>query len=97
MDDESNNNPLTKVVDFKIPLPYLLSAMVAGLWALISMWFTLSNLVNTVDTLKTILNTSITANSEVNADVAMLKYRMTVMDAEMVKMNDIIRNTRSTK
>lgn len=77
---EPNNEPperITRVIDFRIPLPYLLTGVATIGWALISMWFSVSQLVKTVDDLQITVKSGNGSVVAVAGELALLKFRLT--------------------
>lgn len=68
---------ITRVIDFRIPLPYLLSGVAMIGWALISMWFSVSQLVKTVDELQITVKSGNGSVVAVAGELALLKFRLT--------------------
>jgi hypothetical protein len=80
MSDDVSKDDLakaTRVIDLKIPLPWLLG--VAGVigWALISMYFSVGQLVRTVDELQITVKSGNTSVTAVAGELALLKFRLT--------------------
>lgn len=79
MTQEANadeNTRVTRVIDFRIPLPYLLTG-VGGLgWALISMWFALNQLVKTVDELQHAVKLGNVSVVAVAGELSLIKFRL---------------------
>jgi HAMP domain-containing protein len=85
MDDESLPQ-LTRMVDFKLPLYWLITGLIAGLWTLISMWFSVSQLVKNVADLQTTIANSNSSITVVLQEVNMMKYRQSQMEAELARL-----------
>jgi hypothetical protein len=66
-----------RVIDFRIPLPWLLGVMAFLGWALISMYFSLGQLVKTVGELQITVNSGNTSVVAVTGELALLKFRLT--------------------
>ena len=84
---EPENEPrTTRVIDLRIPLPWLLG--VAGVigWALISMYFSVGQLVKTVDELQITVKSGNTSVVAVAGELALLKFRLTNAE-EAIKRN----------
>lgn len=97
MEDDSLPQ-LTRMVDFKLPLYWLITGLVAGLWALISMWFSVSQLVKTVADLQTIISSNNSSVTMVVSEIALMKFRQTALETELNRINEILRNQqRNTK
>jgi hypothetical protein len=78
---------ITRVIDFRIPLPYLLSAAGFVMWALISMWFALQGLTREVAELQTTIKASISSNSAINSDIALIKFRLDNIENDRARQN----------
>lgn len=83
---------LTRMVDLKVPLHWLISGLVAGLWTLISMWFSVSQLVKNVAELQITLAQSNSSVAVAMQELSMLKYRQTVVETELARLNDLMRS-----
>ena len=55
MVEEDQPLKVTHVIDFRIPLPWLLSGLIVVGWALVGMWFSLNHLVRDVADLQIIV------------------------------------------
>jgi hypothetical protein len=73
----------TKVVDLKIPLVWLISISGALAWVLISMWFTLNQLVAVVADLQITVKAGSTSYSVLASEQALINYRMGTVEAQL--------------
>lgn len=67
---------VTRVIDFRIPLPWLLTGVAGISWGLISMWFSVNQLVKTVDDLQITVKGGNTSVVAVAGELALLKFRL---------------------
>jgi hypothetical protein len=67
---------ISRVVDFKIPLIYLISGVISLGWVLISMWFSVGQLVKTVDDLQITVKSGNSSVVAVAGELALLKFRL---------------------
>jgi hypothetical protein len=74
------------MVDFKLPLYWLITGLIAGLWTLISMWFSVSQLVKNVADLQITIANSNSSITVVLQEVNMMKYRQSQMEAELTRL-----------
>lgn len=68
---------VTRIVDLRIPLPWLLSGLGIVGWGLISMWFSVNQLVRNVDDLQITVKSGNTSVVAVAGELALLKFRLT--------------------
>lgn len=68
---------VTRVIDFRILLPWLLTGVAGISWGLISMWFSVNQLVRTVDDLQITVKSGNTSVVAVAGELALLKFRLT--------------------
>ena len=67
---------ITRVIDFRIPLPYLLSGAIAVTCILISMYFSVQQLIRDVGELQVTVKAGNTQASTVAGEIALLRYRV---------------------
>lgn len=72
-----------RVIDLKIPLVWLLSITGALAWVLISMWFTLNQLVALVADLQITVKAGSTSYSVLASEQALINYRMGTVEAQL--------------
>lgn len=82
---------VSRVIDFRIPLPWLLSGVAAITWGLISMWFSVNQLVKTVDDLQITVKSGNTSVVAVAGELALLKFRLTNAEDEQKKISESVR------
>lgn len=73
---------VTRVIDFRIPLPWLLSGLVVVGWALVSMWFMVNQLVRDVGDLQITVKAGNSHATTVSGDIALLRYRVENLEAD---------------
>lgn len=81
---EAVNPPekITRVVDFRIPLPWLLSGAVVLGWGLITMYFQLQTLTEKLAELQIAVKVGNGQSSTVAGEIALLKFRMDALEAD---------------
>lgn len=81
---------VTRVIDFRIPLPYLITGLAAVSWALISMWFAVGQLVKTVEELQITVKSGNSSVVAVAGELALQKFRLTNVEDAVKRNNDAI-------
>ena len=74
---------LTRVIDLKIPLVWLLTISASLAWVLISMWFTLNQLVVLVADLQVTAKAGGNNYSVLASEQALMDYRLTSVEAQI--------------
>lgn len=74
---------VTRVIDLKIPLVWLLSIAGALAWVLISMWFSLNQLVVLVADLQISVKSGNSAYQVLASEQALINYRMGTVEARL--------------
>jgi len=82
---------ITRVIDFRIPLPWLLGVCAAISWALISMYFSVNNLVKTVGDLQIDVKAGNNSVVAVAGELALLKYRLSNAESNIQIVADSIK------
>lgn len=82
MVDEDQPLKVTRVIDFRIPLPWLLSGLIVVGWALVSMWFSLNQLVRDVADLQITVKAGNTQAVTVAGEIALLRFRVENLEAD---------------
>ncbi len=72
---------ITRIVDFRIPLPWLLSGAIVVLWALISMYFELKQVSNNVSELQITVKSGNSQAVTLAGEQALLRYRVENLEA----------------
>ena len=80
--EDQNNDRITRVIDFRIPLPWLLGVIAGLSWVLISMWFSLIQLTKTVEVLTKSFESSAAANLNISNEVLVLRFRVNNLEDE---------------
>lgn len=85
--DASDENEATGrlprvVVDFKIPLPWLLAAAGSIFWGLIGMWFKLAALSESVAELQIAVKAGTATTIQYESEQTLIKYRLEKLEAE---------------
>ncbi len=85
--DSSDENEATGrlprvVVDFKIPLPWLLAAAGSIFWGLIGMWFNLAALGESVAELQIAVKAGTATTIQYASEQTIIKYRLEKLEAE---------------
>lgn len=92
-DDQAPPERVTRVVDFRIPLPYLISSGIGVMWALISMWFAVQSLTREMNDLQVVIKTSIASSAIVNSDIALIKFRLDNIENDRARQNGMGSNS----
>jgi hypothetical protein len=86
MDDRANavredapERSIAKMVDFRLPLYWLLSGCGALLWSLVSMWFSLQQIKEDMTQLKAATVVAAATTSE----LALLKFRLATLESDV--------------
>lgn len=85
---EDSNQRVTRVIDFRIPLPWLLSGIGVIGWALISTYFSVAQLVKTVDELQITVKSGNGSVVAVAGELALLKFRLTNAEDSVKRIAD---------
>lgn len=97
-DDSSNNGRderserITRVIDFRIPLPWLLGVMGVIGWSLVSMYFSVGQLVKIVDDLQGTVRSGNNSVTAVAGEMALLKFRLGNAEAAIKVLVDTPRS-----
>lgn len=70
------------VVDFKIPLPWLLGGTGVLVWGLIGMWFKLAALTDNVNELQIAVKAGTATTIQYASEQTLIKYRIEKLEAE---------------
>ena len=90
MSDEQNPDiRISRVIDFRIPLPWLLSGLIVVLWALISMYFALNQLVREMGDLQITVKAGNTSSATLSGEQVLLRFRLENVESEMRVLRDI--------
>ena len=91
---EANIDPqqerITRVIDFKIPLHWLLGVCGIIGWAIVSMYFSVAQLVRTVDDLQITVKSGNTSVVAVAGELALQKFRLANVEDAVKRNNDAI-------
>ncbi len=82
MSDPQTDLKVTRVIDFRIPLPWLLSGGIVVGWALVSMYFSLNQLLRDVGDLQITVKAGNSQATTVAGDIALLRFRIENLEAE---------------
>ena len=74
---------LARVIDFKIPLPYLLGGIVFVSWAVISMYFAVQTLITSVADLQVTVKSGNVSSSVLAGEVSLLRFRVETIEADL--------------
>lgn len=83
---------IRRVVDFRVPLTYLIGGAVSLGWVLINMWFSVGQLVKTVDEVQATVKAGNTSATTIAGEMAILKYRITNIE-DTVKRTPVFEPT----
>lgn len=79
---------ISRVVDFKIPLTYLIGGVLSLGWVLVSMWFSVGQLVKTVDELQITVKSGNSSVVAVAGELALLKFRLTNVEDSVKRTSE---------
>jgi hypothetical protein len=72
---------LSRMVDLKIPLAYLLTASAAATWALVNMHFTVKQLARNMQEVQITIRTGSQKAAIDSGELALIKYRVDTLEA----------------
>ena len=78
---------VSRVIDFRVPLPYLLSAFAALAFTLISMYFSLNQLVRDVGDLQITVKAGNSQSVTLAGDQALLRFRIENIEGTLREMH----------
>jgi hypothetical protein len=81
-DQQQPDMKVTRVIDFRIPLPWLIGILSGIAWAVISMYFSLNQLVRDVADLQITVKAGNSQATTVAGDIALLRFRIENLEAE---------------
>src|SRR6185436_15148967 len=88
---EESVTRVTRVIDFRIPLWGLMTTAGVVGWGLTSMWFSVQQLVRTVDDLQITVKSGNTSVSVLASEVALLKFRLGTTEEDIKRLNEMVR------
>jgi hypothetical protein len=74
---------LGRVIDFRLPLAWLLGGVIAISWAVISMYFAVQTLVSSVADLQITVKSGNVSSSVLAGEVSLLRFRVEVIEAQV--------------
>lgn len=80
--DESTGRLPRVVVDFRIPLPWLLGGAGVMFWGLVGMWFKLAALTDNVNELQIAVKAGTATTIQYASEQTLIKYRIEKLEAE---------------
>lgn len=81
-DDNQQEQRVSRVIDFRIPLPWLLGVMGVVGWGLVSMWFMVNQLTSDVSDLQITVKAGNGQAVTVAGELALLRYRVENIEAD---------------
>lgn len=69
-------------LDFKLPLPWVLSGAISVLWGLIGMWFKLSSVSDSVEEMKVAVKANNLTTVQYASEQTLIKYRLEKLEAK---------------
>lgn len=81
-DDNQQEQRVSRVIDFRIPLPWLLGVMGVVGWGLVSMWFMVNQLTRDVSDLQITVKAGNGQAVTVAGELALLRYRVENIEAD---------------
>lgn len=85
MSDDRTAPGITRLIDFKIPLHWLLVTITGLGWALVSMWFSLNQLVASVTELQVDVKAGNGSTTLILSKIALLEFRVGTLEAESAR------------
>lgn len=79
--EESTGRLPRVVVDFRIPLPWLLAGAMTVLWGLVGMWFKLAALSESVTELRVAVKAGTATTIQYASEQTLIKYRLEKLEA----------------
>ena len=83
VEQKDSRHPWWRWIEFKIPLPWLLTGIIGVIWTLISMYFTLVTLVASVNELQASIKAFNQISISLTGDLALLRYRIDALEPEV--------------
>jgi hypothetical protein len=74
---------LGRVIDFRLPLAWLLGGVIAISWAVISMYFAVQTLVSSVADLQITVKSGNVSSSVLAGEVSLLRFRVEIIEDEL--------------
>lgn len=71
------------VIDFRLPLAWLLGGVIAISWAVISMYFAVQTLITSVADLQITVKSGNVSTSVLAGEVSLLRFRVEVIEADL--------------
>lgn len=81
-DDNQQEQHVSRVIDFRVPLLWLLGVMSAVGWGLVSMWFMVNQLTRDVSDLQITVKAGNGQAVTVAGELALLRYRVENIEAD---------------
>jgi hypothetical protein len=86
MSEQREPAGITRLIDFKIPLHWLLVTITGLGWALVSMWFALNQLITSVADLQIDVKAGNGSTNVILSEIALLKFRASSSEAEVAQL-----------
>lgn len=81
-EEQQTEQRVSRVIDFRIPLPWLLGVMGVVGWGLVSMWFMVNQLTRDVSDLQITVKAGNGQAVTVAGELALLRYRVENIEAD---------------
>lgn len=81
-DNQALPERITRIVDFRIPLPYLLTGVVIVVWALIGQYFAMQQLQRDVQELQITIKAGNSQSVTLAGELALVKFRLENLENE---------------
>ena len=88
---DTEGERITRIVDLKIPLHWLLGVFGVISWAMVSMYFSVNNLVRTVGDLQVDVKAGNNSVVAVAGELALLKYRLTNAESSIQSVTEAVK------
>jgi hypothetical protein len=83
MTDITQEVKMHRVIDFKLPLPWLIGGAIFVSWAVISMYFAVQTLITSVADLQVTVKSGNLSTSVLAGEVSLLRFRVETIEADL--------------
>ncbi|MDP9895366.1 hypothetical protein J2W32_004464 [Variovorax boronicumulans] len=89
MSEEPNTERTTRIIDLRIPLPWVLTGLITVGFTLVSMYFNVNQLVRDVGELQITVKAGNTQVTTLAGEQALLRFRMENIEGEMRNLKSL--------
>lgn len=90
-DQQQPRERITRVIDMRIPLHWLIGICAVVCWAFITMYFSVNALIKTVGDLQIDVKAGNNSVVAVAGELALLKYRLTNTESNVDRLTDAVK------